>query len=369
LQQTITLIVYYGAGNLGDELLLESSINIIRSIDANAQINIFSQSPKLTSETYSAYKCFNKFNILDIYSALISSRALVFGGGSIFQDSSSFKSLIYYCVIALSFKCFGKKIILLGQGIGPLKNSISRLICQIVYKVADFVNVRDQESFEMAKSWGLDEKRLSKGIDLVWYLDHPQKSNTNLDTQSNTESNTLSNTILISLRDTKNFQEKELLLFAKHLHKHHSESEFILFAFQKNDLKILIKLTEYLNKYNVKNSINEIYTLQDWTSNGEKLFLNSHMIYSMRFHGVMLAAKLNIPCIGLAYDPKVSSLCKEINLPYLVFNNQFEKQLETLSLLLKIKSNVVDNEYFFANIDIHFQDLRRNLKEIILSNL
>ncbi len=369
MQQTITLIGYYGAGNLGDELLLESSINIIRSIDANAQINIFSQSPKLTSETYSAYKCFNKFNILDIYSALISSRVLVFGGGSIFQDSSSFKSLIYYCAIALSFKCFGKKTILLGQGIGPLKNSISRLICQIVYKVADFVNVRDQESFEMAKSWGLDEKRLSKGIDLVWYIDNLQKSNINLDTKSNAESNTLLNTILISLRDTKNFQEKELLLFAKHLHKHHSESEFILFAFQKDDLKILIKLTEYLNKYNVKNSISEIYTLQDWTNNGEKLFLNSHMIYSMRFHGVMLAAKLNIPCIGLAYDPKVSSLCKEINLPYLVFNNQFEKQLETLSFLLKIKSNVVDNEYFFANIDIHLQNLKRNLKEIILSNL
>ncbi|MBQ3758775.1 MAG: polysaccharide pyruvyl transferase family protein, partial [Synergistaceae bacterium] len=83
------LLGYYGFGNLGDELLLEACINILNEcgIERN-RVVVLSNDPDRTAREFRV-DAVNRWSLREIVRTFRKSERLIFGGGGIFQDSSS----------------------------------------------------------------------------------------------------------------------------------------------------------------------------------------------------------------------------------------------------------------------------------------
>ena len=110
---------YYGLGNSGDEALLESIVKDLRSIHPDISITALSGSAKLTEKLY-GIKTVNRFNIFSILREFKSAKLLLSGGGTLIQDATSTKSLLYYLGIISLAKKMGLKTMLYRRIHGPL---------------------------------------------------------------------------------------------------------------------------------------------------------------------------------------------------------------------------------------------------------
>jgi len=310
---TIGILGYYGAGNLGDELLLRSTLEMLSSL-GSFKIFVFSEKPAETKIFFPDCKAIDKFKPTALISALMECEALIVGGGSIFQDVSSFRSLLYYVSVCLLACLLGKKLILLGQGVGPLNSTISRWLTRIVYQLAHSVSVRDLESFDLVKDWNAQIKFSG---DLAWTLP-------NVKTLSEEELKTKKQkSLVVSLRTDK-VSEKQVECFARFLKENFADYKINFLALQRQDVEVLNEIAEKLDLAEVF----AIYNYGGWKQYGIKLFQEADFCFAMRFHALLLAIKSGTAAVGISYDPKVRALCKEAHLPFIEL-----KELNSESLL------------------------------------
>ncbi|NLK64414.1 MAG: polysaccharide pyruvyl transferase CsaB [Tissierellia bacterium] len=290
--QRILIIGYYGSGNAGDEALLKSTINLLNQVYLKPDITAVTYSVKDTEKTH-GIKGISRNKYMEIVKEIINSDILVGGGGSMLQNITSNRSLFYYLTILKLAKLFGKKVVLLGNGIGPLKNSIAVKTTIKVLKSLDYIVLRDEVSFELLKKYNL--KNIYLGNDLVFSL--------NIDKKLNTKPKR----VIINLRAWF-YEEKFIELMIKFIeYLVSNEYEIVLLPFQKgNDDKVLFKIKErikdasviYLENLNFEDIILEI-------SSGE-------VFIGMRLHGLIFSAILNKPFIALSYDPKVQIFSEKL---------------------------------------------------------
>ena len=116
---------YYGFDNFGDETILKILVENLKKFDS--QITVFSSNPLKTSKNLDVNSV-KSFDLKGVIKSLKASDCLVSGGGSLLQDVTSKKSLIYYLGVIFLAQLFKKKTIIFAQGIGPIKNKIAQLI-------------------------------------------------------------------------------------------------------------------------------------------------------------------------------------------------------------------------------------------------
>ena len=87
------LIGYYGFGNDGDEWLKQSAIRLIKDEDPCAKISILS-GPFPTHSNMDSY--YSRHQIWRWVWAALRADYWVWGGGTVFQDFSSYRSFYYY---------------------------------------------------------------------------------------------------------------------------------------------------------------------------------------------------------------------------------------------------------------------------------
>ena len=129
---------YYGFKNFGDEAILSVLVNHLKSKDAN--ITVLSSDPEYTKSVYNV-NSINSFDLKQVIKELKKTDILISGGGSLLQDATSLKSLIYYTGIIAVAKLFNKKIIIFAQGIGPVNNKFARLVTRNLLKMCNYKNL------------------------------------------------------------------------------------------------------------------------------------------------------------------------------------------------------------------------------------
>ena len=105
-----SLIGYVGQGNAGDEWIHQKLRQLIQDVDASATFHTVYKS-KLLSSLW----------------GMATSDCVILGGGSLFQDQTSTKNVLYYTGLSLLALLMRKKVWHVGQGIGPLKNPLARI--------------------------------------------------------------------------------------------------------------------------------------------------------------------------------------------------------------------------------------------------
>lgn len=134
MAKKILLAGYYGFGNLGDEILLETYLARLKS--------------KFEVSVLLPGKPVDRWSPWAVARALAKTDVLLFGGGGILQDKTGFLGLAYYLSLILLARMLGKRVVLLGQGIGPL-SLFNLALTRAVLRLADKITVRDGESLKL----------------------------------------------------------------------------------------------------------------------------------------------------------------------------------------------------------------------------
>ena len=83
----ILMYGYFGAGNTGDEAILEVEIKILRELNPNIELSALIHSEERAKELN--IKPYDYKNILEILPAIEECDLIISGGGGLFQDISA----------------------------------------------------------------------------------------------------------------------------------------------------------------------------------------------------------------------------------------------------------------------------------------
>ena len=119
IMKEILICGYYGFENSGDDALLKAVLTELNKNISEAKLVVLSKNPKETKKKYNI-NSIGRTNPLSLVYHLIKSRLMIFGGGTLIQDATSTKSLVYYLLLILLARIFNTKVMLYANGIGSI---------------------------------------------------------------------------------------------------------------------------------------------------------------------------------------------------------------------------------------------------------
>ncbi len=152
---------YYGFGNMGDDSLLLSIISNLRTCFPDVRVTAFTRNPTKMSRKYGV-KCVGRFNIFAVVREMRHAKLLISGGGSLFQNNTSAKSLEYYVQVIRLAKLLGLPVMVYANGIGPLYGERSHEKVKKILAQVDEISLREPSSYEFLREIGLNEAILEK---------------------------------------------------------------------------------------------------------------------------------------------------------------------------------------------------------------
>ena len=302
MTKKICISGYYGFDNFGDETILKVLVENLKKYTCNLEITVFSSNPDKTSTNLNV-KSVHSFDLLGVIKSLLKSDCLISGGGSLLQDVTSKKSLIYYLAVIGLAQLFGKKTIIFAQGIGPIKDKKLEKLTASILKRAKLITVRDDNSLKLLNSCGINAIKCN---DPVW--------NINLEPQNNTGK------IGVQLRAFPTLTDEFIIELANSINRYYSEKEVCILSLQNhldldpcNKLKDeLLKINPNINAKVIENTSND-KIIDDITS--------LETLVAMRFHACLIGLKAGVKVIPINYDIKVETLAKEFELDTISLEN------------------------------------------------
>ena len=331
---------YYGFYNIGDEAILKSIIEALRNEDPKIDIVVLSNDVEYTKSTYKV-NAINRWKLNDIYKELLKCDGFISGGGSLFQDVTSSRSILYYTSIIWLAKIAKKPIFIYAQGIGPIDKKNNRKIVGRLFNKVDYITLRDKESKLLLNDIGV-----RKDIDIV--PDPVMGFNIENYEFKLPEYYTNDDYITVSIRDWKKNNsefQKNIALTCDKIIESGINVVFIPMH-GEHDEKISIEVANMM-KYNAK-VLSKNLTMEE-----KMMYIKeSKLMIGMRLHALIFAATVGTPMIGISYDPKIDSYLKLIEQPS-IGNVEIEwSPLELTNMVLDIISNY-DNEKIILENKTH----------------
>ena len=156
--KNILISGYYGFNNTGDEAMIETMSTLLAKRDYG--LIVLSSNPERTKELYNV-QAYDRYKFFEIVKAIKKSDMVISGGGTLFQDITSKKSIWYYLGIVKLAQLLGKKVCVAYQGMGPLKTKLYRKMTKSILnkKSVKLVALRDEHAIEFAKELGIKEDK------------------------------------------------------------------------------------------------------------------------------------------------------------------------------------------------------------------
>ena len=303
-QPRVLLCGYYGEHNLGDDALLEV---LLRQLPAGWTPLITAHDQALVrrrfEDRWPDLQTVDRRNPRAVLAALGGSQALVLGGGSLLQDATSFRSLLYYAALILAARRRGLPVLLWGQGLGPLRRRRSRLLARLLLRQVSGISWRDAASARLAAGWGISA---TQGSDPVWGLEplawHGRGG-----------------PIVLCWRPVKLLDDagwRLLLTALEQLAEQLDRPVHWLPFHQHQDSDLL----HQLQRRGLVSEPLRRRSLQVEACSPEQAmqhFQGASLVVAMRLHGLILAALAGSPCAALSYDPKVAAAAEALGCPCL----------------------------------------------------
>lgn len=286
---------YYGKGNGGDEALL---VSMLEMLPPHVKPLVLSADPRATSKSYGV-RSYDRMNSGAVIRALRESQVLILGGGSLIQDATSLRNSLYYGGLLGLAQQFGLQTIALAQGIGPLNQPLTQWIAKRAFGNCTAVSVRDPVSAALLSGWGIS---CQMAPDPVWSLAAtPVPEIANIPRPK----------IAVTLRSHPKLTNERLDILTRALVdlQAATDSHILLVPFQlTTDLDLAVQIQAELTD----NS--QVVTLTD-PKQLKGLFQGVDLAIGMRYHSLIMAAAEGCKCWAIGYDPKVSKLMTEIDIP------------------------------------------------------
>ena len=150
LRRTDNLLVgYYGFSNLGDDALLRASIERATR-ELGGSVGALTHSPRKTARRF-AIRCYSRMSPFSVFYRIFKCKRVIFGGGTLFQDRTSLRSLLYYLFILRLARLLKREILLYGNGIGNIKSERLRALLFASLSRCSYIGVRDKASLALLR--------------------------------------------------------------------------------------------------------------------------------------------------------------------------------------------------------------------------
>ncbi len=295
---------YYGHGNIGDEANLRLLIRELRQIEPALPITVISANPAQTAFRHRVQAC----GRLELWSWLAPFRRsewLIGGGGSLFQDHSSLRSLLYYAGLTVLAKICGMKVLLYGQGIGPFETRIGKKLAGLALNRADLIVLRDRLSLAALSALGVTRPELHWTAEPLLVTEPVPKPQIIHYWEPYSADRRFRIGVAIRRDRAASFQDWAGLV---QLLKSQNDVSVYLLITEPADLQ-LAEIVAVATETVLLPPAEEWEELQ--TAVG-----GLDLLVSARLHGLVAAAVQGVPGFGLSCDPKIEGFCLQMNLPF-----------------------------------------------------
>ena len=300
---------YYGFNNIGDESVLRTVVRNLRARLSDIQITVLSQQPDVTSVQHGVNAAY-RMSPPAIWREIRRCDMLISGGGSLLQDATSSKSILYYLMLIKLALMLRKKVFIYSQGIGPINDPKNReRTAKVLQKVHGIV-VRDEGSANLLKEIGLPEEKIIVTADPVLRIERPELRKGEM--------------ILMQERCAR-VDDRPMIGWVV---KERDENS----AFTAEVQKCIAWLTEAYNArcvlipFHYKEDVNVAYTLTERAKSDDVAYLhhkylsdetlsiigNMDFLVGVRLHSLIYAAVMDVPMLGISYDPKVEAFLHSV---------------------------------------------------------
>ena len=300
---------YYGFENSGDDAILMAILDNLRTYKKDIKILVLSKNPEETKRIYGVDTA-DRYNLNEVIKAIKSSRLFLTGGGNLIQDETSTRSLMYYLATIWMAKKLGLKVMLYSNGIGAIGKKANRLITSRIVNKVDVITLREEKSLKEIKSLNITKPQVIVTADPAFTLTpcKDEEASSILAAEGIIKDKPL---IGVSIRKWKNFQGylKQVAEASDYMIEKLGVQPVFIPMHYPHDVEICHRVASMMkhkaiiieNKYSVSQTLG--------------IIKNMDMIIGMRLHALIYGASLQVPVLGLIYDPKVEGFLEYINQP------------------------------------------------------
>ncbi|MFA6074504.1 MAG: polysaccharide pyruvyl transferase CsaB [Negativicutes bacterium] len=304
----VVLSGYYGFSNAGDEAMLRSILWALRVKNNDCSITVISGNPKATAAKYSVQSIYI-FDFLAIIKTLRCCDILISGGGSLLQNVTSWRSFYYYLAVLALGEMLGVKVMLYAQGIGPVLGFLPKKIMSWIVNRVNYITVRDEGSYCELHEIGITKPVIEITADAVLGMERAdlvcgkellQKLGVNL----------AKTTIAIAPRrwgSDSNYLKSLAEAADQLIDLRNAEIVFVPLHLP-DDHKVCCEIAALMRNKAV---------VFDGDCDAE-IFMsvigNCQLLIGVRLHALIFAAIMNVPILGITYDPKIDRFMDSVGL-------------------------------------------------------
>lgn len=329
---------YYGFNNIGDESILQAVVDNLRGRIQNIEITVLSRNPEFTAQKYGV-KSVNRKSVTEILNAVRKSDLLISGGGSLLQDVTSKKSILYYLMIMWAAFLFRKKVFIYSQGIGPILSKLNRRLTAMTLKKVAGIVVRDEASKELLIEIGINADQIHVTADPVLRVkkaDLALGRNILMEEGFRAQEGRL--TVGFAIREKKihsSFVDELCVSIQRLIDEYNAQIVLIPFHYSE-DMAVIEELERRLGK--------DVFCIKHKYLTNEMLSIigNMDVLVGVRLHALIHAAIMDVPMIAISYDPKINSfmhsmdmkaMCSMYDFKSEFFIEEFEKTVANADII------------------------------------
>lgn len=305
LNKKLVIIGNYGATNIGDEAILSGMLKLLRTRVSAENITVLSYNPADTALRHSVaaeyplpfgVRSLLKFRFFKTLRLIKKADYVILGGGGLFTDEK-IKAMLLWGYHVLAARLLKRKVMLLGNSIGPVNSRTGKWILQKVVLSASHINLRDRLSFELLKGLGA-EKKMSLTPDMAFNLEAVQAQKRKKQ-------------IVISLRPWMQHEERVVSVIAQFCDLISQQGYQLIFlpfqTFQDDDRLILGKVYEHISNKKGVHILSQPVDMYE----ALRIIGESELLIGMRLHSLIFSTIQSTPFIGLGYSQKIFGFVRE----------------------------------------------------------
>lgn len=344
---------YYGFNNIGDESILRAVIDNLKERLPGIEITVLSQHPESTARKYGVHSV-NRKSLKDILQAMKNCDLLISGGGSLLQDVTSKKSILYYLIMMWLAMMFRKKVFIYSQGIGPILSNINRRLTAMTLKKASGIVVRDDASKELLVEIGIPQEQVYVTADPVLRV---QKVELAIGREILEKEGFVKKadcmTVGFAIRERKvksSFVDELCLSMQRLIAEHQAQIVLIPFHYSE-DMAVIEEIESRLGS--------DVCCIKHKYLTDEMLSIigNMDMLIGVRLHALIHAAIMDVPMIAISYDPKINSFMHSMDLKAMCSVYDFKSEF----LLEEVEKTMLHADKVKARVQTRIGDLIKKL--------
>jgi polysaccharide pyruvyl transferase CsaB len=312
---------YYGAGNAGDEWILEALVGALRRRDSAADVHVLSYDPPATRRWHGV-DALGWGDLEALADAVRWSSLVIVGGGGLWQDYWGFDPLDFlsgrpggiagYGTPIILAHLLGRPSVMLGAGVGPLREPASRSAVRDLAIMTRLVSVRDNASRDELIACGVPAEHIHLGADLAFLPDTARVSESAEAARAGPrpllavalrpwtfagDPARWEAAIVASLRKWCQARDGHILFIPNHCSSQALEDDRQV----AERVAAQIGLPDHLRQAPPGLKPADRFSV----------LASADLVLGMRYHSLLAALAAGVPCVALAYDPKVRHLMDE----------------------------------------------------------